>query len=139
MSEICYSANNEEFMDDLDSAIDAVLYNQENIEDARNAVIYIGNAVTPKIRADWIFEYIQERAHECVYEQCGEYAENFEAITDYDLALKMHIQEWIDKLKFNCYSVKNIKTEPITDHVSEQELQDFFKGTCVGLENPIAR
>lgn len=128
MSEICYSANGEEFMDDFDSAIDEVLYNVPTIEEARNAVIYIGNPVPPKIRADWIFEDIQERTHECVYEQCGEYAENFSAITDYDLALKMHIQEWIDRLSFGCYSVKNIRAEPITHHVSEQELQDFFKG-----------
>lgn len=128
MSNLCYSADEESFMDDLYSAIDDVLYNQcKSIEDARNAVIFIGEAVQPKIKAEWILEYIQEKAEECVYEQCREWAESFEAITDYDLALKAHIQEWINKLKFNCYTVENVKSEPITNYVTEEELKELFK------------
>lgn len=128
MGNLCYSSDEESFIDDLDSAIDDVLYNQcKTIEDARDAVIYIGESVQPTIKVEWIFEYIQEKAEECVYEQCGEWAENFEAVTDYDLALKVHIQEWVNKLKFNCYTVKNVKSEPIKNYVTEQELQDFFK------------
>ena len=127
MNNICYSADEEQFEDDIDSVIDTILFNSDSIEEARESLVFIGESVRPKINPQWIMEYIQERAQECVYEQCGEYADNFEATTDYDLALLTHIKEWVNKLNINCYTVENVKSESIMNYVTEQELQDFFK------------
>jgi hypothetical protein len=124
--QLCYSANEEVFTD-LDQAIDSVLFGCADINEAREAVIYVGEEVPPVLKAEWLFEHIQEIAQECVHDQVGEYAEHFEPKTDYDLALKVHLQQWIDKLKFNCYTVKNIKEVPLSDYVTEDELVGFFK------------
>ena len=124
--QLCYSADGEYFTD-LEQAIDSVLFACADINEAREAVIYVGEEVPPVIKAEWLFEYIQERAQDCVHEQISDYSEYFEPKTDYDLALKVHLQQWIDKLKFNCYTVKNVKEVPLSDYVTEDELVEFFK------------
>lgn len=127
MSELVYSANEEDFESDIDCVIDHVLYNCTSMQEVKESFIFIGEPVKPIVKADWLLDYLKEKTQECVYHQVGEYADNFEAKTNYDLALKTHLQEWINKLSFNCYTVKNVRAEPITNYLSEQELQEYFK------------
>lgn len=129
MKQLCYSKDGEIFGDDIGNVIDEVLDNCETWQEARKAVIYQGEPIRPNIKVDWLLENLQELVEERVYDQCGEFADLFIAKTDYDLALKTHLQQWVDRLNINCYTVANIESVPISEFMSEDEFIEFFNDT----------
>lgn len=124
--DLCYSHNEEDFMD-IDMAIDYVLDNCQTIEEAREAVIYAGEKVRPKVNTDRLAQKIYEDISERLYDEVGEYAENFIFNDVASKELEVFLKTWEEKLDYHCYSVKNVRSEPITNHVTEQELIEYFK------------
>lgn len=123
----CYSSNSEEYHDDIDAPLDEVLEACDNVEEAMQATISVGNAVRPNIKGghltDWLIEKIGEDLYACV----GEYSEHYEVSKSDRDELNSFLTAWIDKQDFRCYSVENVKDVPITDFIEASEIVEYFK------------
>lgn len=107
----CYSWDGENYSNGLfDSKEEALKDAKDSMTDAEE--VYIGIAVSPKLR--WVSneEQIIESMNENLYDDCGEYAEEgLEVTTEQEVDLGRMIdkavEEWIDKhhIRPTCYSV----------------------------------
>jgi hypothetical protein len=105
----CYSKDGEHYFGAFDTE-------EEALEDAKGSYpndksIYIGTCTEPKLRWNSNEEYVIESMMECLDEEVGEAAENFEVSTEEELELARMInaavEAWIlqEEIKPSCYKV----------------------------------
>jgi hypothetical protein len=126
MIELVYSADGEEFDDDISTVIDDITgWQCMTIEEAREATIYVGEPDYPKVNVNWLTESVTEHVGDVLYEHCGEYSDYW-VPKDVE-ELKQFLDSWLNKQNYNCYSVKNVVELPITNFIDEKELKEIYE------------
>ncbi len=124
MNEV-YSSNGEQFENDFETVLDDITgYNCSTYEEALEAIIYVGEPITPTIDVDWIVDTIEQRVGEELYEQVGEFSDCW-IMTERN-ELRDYLKFWVARQNFSCYSVKNIKEISILEYITEDELKEIY-------------
>jgi hypothetical protein len=116
MSEKCYSTNNEDFnYTDLDEVIEEA-FNDPYAIVGHVVTVFEGDSVK-KQAGNFANFWPIDRLKECVYDECGEYAEDWldnctkEQEADLEDRIKEVVNKWADDygLQPTFYGVKNVK------------------------------
>lgn len=118
-----YSMNGEDYKEEIGDIIDDIV-SEYTFEEAIDYHIDVGISRPPKISglSDIVFESILEQ----LWDQCGEYADNYTAKQSDLNELDEMLNAWAAKQKFNCYGVGNVKSEPLLNYISAEELKEYY-------------
>ena len=113
MNEYCYSFDEECFIGSFTTLEECIEVAKESAIEEDYETFYIGITEIPKINFSYS-DFIVESMSEDLYEECGEFAEDFNpTLSDQTLLddmLQTTISSWLDKIGgFKCYKVINIK------------------------------
>lgn len=126
--DLVYSNNEEEYYDDFETVLDNITgWICGTYEEALESTIYVGEKVLPKIDAGYLTNVLIDKVKDDLYEQCGEYSDYYSTSNVDELELKVFLEQWIAKQKFNVWSVKNPKEVPLTDMLTLKELKECYE------------
>ena len=116
----CYSFDDERYQGEFDSEQDAI--NEARVNYPDKEYVYIGTCVKPELRWRSNEEQVIESIRDNLFDEVGEWAENFEVSTQNELDLALMIDEtvkaWIEKNKIDpcCYLVLDGHEVPLINY-----------------------
>lgn len=129
MPELCYSANGEDFYDDMDMVMSDIYVTSYNFTEMRDMEIYVGEKYIPEISPSVLLENMKEYIQDVMYHRVGEYVDCWDLSKSEKLDGKMKevISEWYNSINFNFFAVNNVKVCKLSDILSDDDIKDYIE------------